>query len=90
MRTLPHAPTGATFNAHRRGRAVATSATMGRPKIAGGLVKFNLQLVASQKAELEAFVERERERRDDPALTLTDVIREACAQYLAKHAKRKP
>ena len=45
---------------------MATSVAMGRPKIAGGLVKFNLQLVASQKAELEAFVERERERRDIP------------------------
>lgn len=67
---------------------MATSVAMGRPKIAG-LVKFNLQILAEQKAALERHVESERTRRGDPGLTLTDVMREAFAEYLAKHAKRR-
>lgn len=87
MRIIPRNADDATFNAHKMTRVVATSPAMGRPKIEG-LVKFNLQLMADQKAALEKLVESERVRRGDPGLTLTDVMREALAEYLARHAKR--
>lgn len=61
---------------------------MGRRKI-DGLVSFNLRLMGSQKAALEALCEEERARRGDPGLTVTDLMREAFAEFLAKHAKRR-
>lgn len=61
---------------------------MGRPKI-DGLVSFSLRLMSDQKAALEALCEEEKARRGDPGLTVTDLMREAFAEYLARRAKRR-
>ena len=88
MRTIPHAEQRRTFHAHERRAMVATSPVMGRPKI-DGLVSFSLRLMGDQKAALESPCDVERTRRGDPGLTVTDLMREAFAEYLAKHAKRR-
>ena len=51
-------------------------AKIGRPKIEG-LERFSLRLVRTQLAQIDVVVDEERERRGDPALNRTDIIREA-------------
>ena len=83
MRTISRVRHRRTFHAHERFCVVATSVTMGRPKI-DGLVSFNLRLMGDQKAALDDLCQRERVRRGDPGLTVTDLMREAFAEFLAK------
>ena len=59
---------------------MTTSVAMGRPKIEG-LVPFNLRILREQKEALDRIGEAEREKRGDPGLTVTDLIREALAAY---------
>lgn len=65
------------------------SAVMGRPKIEG-LVRFPLRVLGTTLAAVEAAVEAERVRRDDPAMTTTDAVREAMAQWAKDHAPDAP
>lgn len=55
-------------------------AKIGRPKI-DGLERFSLRLVRSQLDEIDAVVTEERVSRRDPALTRTDIVREALSEY---------
>lgn len=69
---------------------MTTSVAMGRPKIEG-LVPFNLRILREQKEALDRICEAEREKRVDPGLTVTDLIREALAAYVRKHdPKERP
>ncbi len=70
---------------------MAASPPVGRPKIEG-LVTFNLRFQATTRDALERIVTERREATGNPALTVTDVIREALAAYAKKHdpTARKP
>lgn len=61
-----------------------TSAPVGRPRI-DGLVPFNLRMHRDHRAAFERICEAERVKRRDSALTLTDLIREALADYADRH-----
>lgn len=56
---------------------------MGRPKIEG-MAPFNLRILQKHKDALARICEAERVKRGDPALTVTDLIREAVAAYVAE------
>ncbi len=60
-------------------------AKIGRPKIEG-LERFSLRLVRDQLNQLDAVVSEERVKRHDPALTRTDIVREALSHYFSARA----
>lgn len=66
---------------------MGASVAMGRPKIEG-LVSLNLRIVQQQLDALDALVETQRTERNDPALNRTDLIREAIAEYVERHATK--
>lgn len=69
----------------RNERPVAASgATMGRPKIEG-MAPFNLRILQEHKDALGRICEAERVKRGDPALTVTDLIREYIAAGIVAH-----
>ena len=61
-------------------------AKLGRPKIEG-LERFSLRLVRAQLDEIDVVVAQERAKRGDPALTRTDIVREALSCYFAARSK---
>lgn len=63
---------------------MAALTTMGRPKIEG-LAGVNLRLPAADLAALDRVVAVERERRHNPALTRTDLMREVLGAYAREH-----
>ena len=68
---------------------MAESATMGRPKIEG-LAGVNLRIPAADLAALDRVVAVERERRHNPALTRTDLMREVLGAYAREHDPAAP
>ena len=63
---------------------MAASTPVGRPKIEG-LVTFNLRFQETTRDALDRIVAERREATGNPALTVTDVIREVLAAYAKEH-----
>lgn len=66
---------------------MATSQAMGRPKIEG-LKSLNVRLLDAQIDALDVVVTDLAAKRNDPGFNRTDALREAVAEYIAKHTKR--
>lgn len=79
MATVAH---GRNLGARKKRPA---STTIGRPKIEG-LVPFNLRLLAEDRAALVGICAAEKEKRGDPGLTVTDLIREVIRGYVRGYA----
>jgi hypothetical protein len=53
------------------------------------LTGINLRLVKAQLEALDKIVAAERDRRGDPTLNRTDLIREAIAELIRRYERRK-
>jgi hypothetical protein len=77
-----------TLESPQAKRRLKEMAKIGRPRI-DGLERFSLRLVRSQLDEIDAVVTEERVSRRDPALTRTDIVREALSEYFLARGRAR-